>query len=634
MNASNIRDNLKDLEYDNRFVLCIYDGSHIINDFVQVVLKAVSDEPDYVCQQRYSFDANSLDGYYYVKADMFTENICHNYNCNYDYLSLEEQAKELDDYLPGKLILVNPYYYYNENRDIFFKNGTVVDVLEDLYEGDFICIPKIPNQKTFDSLLECKEIPLPDVSRRLLGVPRYLYFDSAIYAVSNLKASDVNDTYWKIDKIEDIGKCKINYEDGVKEGSIIPTDKYDINFLYVDQSAILEAEKANKSEETVPVIQQAPKPEANKFEDSEIGKILQKFYNFTKSNNLCYSKDDIFNFYTCACSSQLIILAGMSGTGKTKLALKFAEYFNMTEDNNKLLFVPVSPSFNEPADVLGYLNPTTGIYSSSETRLVEFLKHAEEHENEMHMVVFDEMNLAQIEFWFAPFISILEKDLGDRKLHLYSKSQVCKNKDQYPDTIEIKNNIIFVGTINIDETTKNISDRLLDRSFIINLKKETFANYKSQQSANLGNEIQVYDNDFMSLMPAKDDLQKDYISDYSLDELEFFDAVNDELNAIDPQKGISFRCVKNIALYLRYRPEEMEKNKAFDFAFKQTVMKKINGTIESIGEFIGDTLDENGNSNGRLTELFNAYSNISDFSECRNEVRNKVLELKKYGYAR
>ena len=183
---------------------------------------------------------------------------------------------------------------------------------------------------------------------------------------------------------------------------------------------------------------------------------------------------------------------------------------------------------------------------------MEFLKHAEENPNEMHLVIFDEMNLAQIEYWFAPFISILEKDLGERKLQLYSKSQRCINEEKYPSTIEIKNNIIFVGTINLDETTKNISDRLLDRSFIINLKKESFVNYKTQQSGRQQkNELKIFDEDFKIFMPEDSSYDEDYISNFNKQELEFFDRIHSELNKVDSQKGVSFRCVKNIALYLK-----------------------------------------------------------------------------------
>ena len=632
MNIQNVRYDLKDLVDRNRCILCVYDDAFQKNDFVQVVLRSISDEPAYIEKNDSVFDIYSQENFYYVKADYFDHYIREDRGVkDFKLLPFETQIRELDEYLKDKIIVVNPFYFYNENRNVFFKNGSVFDVCNECAEGEFFCIPKIPNDSAYDSFLSCKEFPLPDVPEYLMGVPRYLFFKDQIYSVNHLISSEQNDSYWKVEDINDIVKCRINCDEAYDEGALIIYDN--VNFIYVNKRYLLSCETKSIDHDEEP-IQKSQAVEDTRFEDSETGKVLQRFYNFTKFNNLCYSKDDIYNFYTCACSSQLIILAGMSGTGKTKLALKFAEFFNMTEDNEKLLFVPVSPSFTEPSDVLGYLNPSTGIYTSSETRLVEFLKHAQEHEEQMHMVIFDEMNLAQIEFWFAPFISLLEKESGDRKLHLYSQNQKCVNSKQYPCELQLKDNIIFVGTINLDETAKNISDRLLDRAFIINLKKESFANYKVQQSVS-GTRNEEHDGlEFKEYILKKGELEKDYISDYSLEELQFFDAVNDELNDIDPQKGVSFRSVRNIALYLRYKPEELDKNKAFDYAFKQTVMKKINGTVESIGEFIGDDLDENGEANGKLSRIFDKYHEISDFKECRTEIKNKVQELKKYGYTR
>ena len=80
------------------------------------------------------------------------------------------------------------------------------------------------------------------------------------------------------------------------------------------------------------------------------------------------------------------------------------------EVNHTLLFMPVSPSFIEPDDVLGYLNPNNGLYIPADTGLVDFLINAQNNSDKMYMVIFDEMNLSQIEYWFSPFISVLEKD--------------------------------------------------------------------------------------------------------------------------------------------------------------------------------------------------------------------------------
>ena len=631
MKFQDIQYDINRLESAKRYLLCIYDDAFEKKDFVQVVLKSISDEPDFIEKNEIYFDTYSQDNFYYVKAEAFSKYIAEDaYISGFNYLSFDKQIDELESYLEGKIIVIDPYYFCNEDRQVFYKTGQVVDVIDECSFGEYFCIPKIMNDNAYNNFLENKEFSLPHVSESMLGIPRYLAYGEEIFSVETLHAIKDNTSYWKLENINSVKKCKLNYEEGIDKGAIIDCNR--TNFLFVNKDFLLTSEKTSLPEHCESI--KVKDVEESKNEYSEVGKTLQKFYNFTKSHNLCYSIDDIYNFYTCACSSQLIILAGMSGTGKTKLALEFAEFFNMRESNDKLLFVPISPSFTEPADVLGYLNSNTGIYTSSETRLVEFLKHAEEHEEEMHMVIFDEMNLAQIEFWFAPFISLLEKNLGDRKLHLYSESQRCINDNKYPFEIELKNNIIFVGTINLDETTKNISDRLLDRAFIINLKKESFANYKAQQVANSLVDNNPSCGDFKKFVPEKGDLEKDYILDYSLEELQFFDAVNDALNDIDSQKGVSFRSVKNIALYLRYKPKELDKNKAFDYAFKQTVMKKINGTVESIGEFIGYDLNKNGESNGKLTQLFDEFHNVSDFKECRLEIKNKVQELKKYGYAR
>lgn len=633
MEIQTIKDNLKELELKKRYLICKYHDAYEINDFIQVVLSIICDEPEYVESNKLNFDFNSRENVAYVKAESFTDFVRKDCDELLYLKPLSEQIDFLETYLEDKLIIVNPYYYFKSDGEKFYKNGTVKEVIpsDDKIDFEYFCIPKIPNQNSFESFKNYEEFPLPLVSRELIGKPFYLFYDQKVYK-TEIDASSSNDTYWKAND-NTIKELNIDYNFAIIKNQIIDCDN---GFVFVDRNLIFASKvvDSNISESNSELIQNKEIDEI-KYESSKAGKAMQDFFEFTKENNLCYSLNDIYNFYTCVCASQLIILAGMSGTGKTKLPLKFAKYFNMTEDNKKLLFIPVSPSFTEPSDILGFLNPNNGLYTSSETGLVEFLKHAEENPNEMHLVIFDEMNLAQIEYWFAPFISILEKDLGERKLQLYSKSQRCINEEKYPSTIEIKNNIIFVGTINLDETTKNISDRLLDRSFIINLKKESFVNYKTQQSGRQQkNELKIFDEDFKIFMPEDSSYDEDYISNFNKQELELFDRIHSELNKVDSQKGVSFRCVKNIALYLKNKPEELDKNRAFDYAFKQTVMKKINGSVESIGDFIGNTIDNNTVIDGILIKLFDEYSEISDFTECRNEVRNKVLELKKYGYAR
>ncbi|MGB4985692.1 MAG: hypothetical protein WBO70_07965, partial [Erysipelotrichaceae bacterium] len=564
MEIKRLIDDIKEFSLTKRRLVCKYHSGYVVNDFAQIVLELISDEPRIILENNTHFDYNSQSNHYFVKAENFEGFLDEDESKILSNYSLDDQIVVIEKYLQNKLIIVQPYYYFNNEREIFFKNGTVSDVVQVSSDCFYFCVPII-DMKTYDIFKNKKEFPLPLNSQRLVGTPEYLCYEKDIYSVE-LVGSSSNDTYWKANVIT---KLDIDYDQSFQDGDIIENGT---NFLFLSQNAIKTALESIKKKSISDIsFNDLEVTDSSKYEDSEIGRELENFFNFIKSNNLCYSLNDIYNFYTCVCSSQLIILAGISGTGKTKLPLKFAEYFNMSEENKNLLFLPISPSFNDPSDLLGYYNPNSKEYVPAETRFVDFLIHAQNNKEKMHLVVFDEMNLSQIEFWFAPFISLLEKDFGDRNLYLYNDSQDCNNKDQYPSVIEISNNIIFVGTINLDETTKNISDRLLDRSYIINLKKETFVNYQSQQSLKKSENIDKSSCDFFNYMPENDDYSIDYISNYTLQELQFFDLFHEKLNQIDSQKGVSFRSVRNIALYLHNKPEELDYGKAFDFAFKQTV---------------------------------------------------------------
>ena len=630
MTIQAMKDNLELVK--NKYLLCRFMDAFRNYDFTQVCLEIISEEADIVLKQQPYFDTNSQGNFCYVKFDNFKEFIQSSYeDVDYlnEYMTAEEEEEFISDFLENKLILIKPYFYYNQSRNVFFKNGTVVDIFDcdERKNCSYFTIPTLPTPDSFKSLIKNKEFALTSVPKSLMGIPNYLYYDRKIYMV-DIDTIKANENFWKTVLDNSVRVLDIDYEGLVNSQDLIIGDDYklDMDFIFVRKDSII----GSLLKEIATDFEEESKPEES-YDSTGSDKIINDFYSYTKNQNLCYTKNDINNFYTCVTSGQLVILAGMSGTGKTRLPLKFAEYFNMSEENNSLLFLPVSPSFVEPADILGFLNPNTNTYVASETRLVEFLIDAEKNPNKMHMVILDEMNLAQIEFWFAPFISLLEKDITDRKLHLYSSKQECKNKKNYPPCINIGRNVIFIGTINLDETTKDISDRLIDRSYIINLKKESFMNYQAQQ-ASKNIEVKTYDGDILDLIPTYE-ANYNYIVDFDIRELEFFDKVHALLNDLDSQKGISFRSVKNISVYLKNKPKEFDKGLAFDYAFKQTVMKKINGSVDAIGDLLG-YLDDNKNPVGELTQIFDEYNDISDFNECRTEVKNKILELKKYGYAR
>lgn len=611
------------------------------NNFIQVVLESICDKSKLIRKVEFEqniFDAHSNEEFYYVKSDFFKDFIERDLNINIDEINMDEKERVLNEYLSdNRIIILKPYYFYNENRDVFFKNGTIADIFKAKTKiPDLYCtIPVIRNENVYEAMSKKESFPLSGVREEFYDAPDFLFYqgNKTVLSIAT-KAVENSDCFWQVTDNE-YKEIHIDYEKMKEDNTLIECENG--NFVFIDENYILNSEDWISKSFDNQLVDEDTSSKNDSYSYSEKDKDLLNFYEYTKNSRLSYTKEDIYNFYTCICSSQLLILAGMSGTGKTRLPLKFAEYFNMNEENGNLLFLPISPSYTEPSDVLGYLNPNTGIYCSAETRLVEFLKHAEDNSANMHMVIFDEMNLSQIEFWFAPFISILEKEVQDRYIQLYSENQRCINSEKYPSKIKINNNIIFIGTINIDETTKSLSDRLLDRSYVINLKKKSFVSYYTEQS-NLPNDIVKLEKskkDFKELMPSDDILQSGYITKFSVKELEFFDKIHAKFSELDSQMGISFRSVKNIAIYLVNKPDDFEKEKAFDYAFKQTILKKLNGAVESIGPLLG--ISENGfvdESEGTLQKILDEYAEISDFKESRIEINNKIKELIKYGYAR
>lgn len=369
---------------------------------------------------------------------------------------------------------------------------------------------------------------------------------------------------------------------------------------------------------------------------------LNRFKELTLDKGLYYSFDDLVNFHISLKTSPLTILAGMTGTGKTQIAKCYAELLGLSHNEGNLLFLPISPSFTEPQDVLGYLNTTTGLYTPAETGLVDIIVKAVENEDDMFMVIFDEMNLSQIEHWFAPFLSLLELPHTERYLSLYGKGQVCHNSIKYPSSIKIPDNILFVGTVNLDETVKDFSDRVLDRTNIITLEKIKFIDFyysNSIQNATMYSEginthAKISSSTFYSWIRESNGL-----SDLIKDEVLFLDIINELLLSEDNQKGISFRMIDKMSSYLNNIPETIDGNQvitrkdAFDLLIKQRLLTKLRGSERQLSGII-EPYNLSSNNNSPLYKLFDSTEAkyISDFKLVKLAIKNKEKELSKYGY--
>ncbi len=210
--------------------------------------------------------------------------------------------------------------------------------------------------------------------------------------------------------------------------------------------------------------------------DLTLKSLCEKFRNYNADVlKLYYSEEDIRKFIASLGTSKIMILQGMSGTGKTSIAVAFGKFIN-----NVSTVVPVQPMWKEKSDLLGYYNEFTGKFN--ETTILKKLYEAN-FSDKMFVIILDEMNIARVEYYFSEFLSLLElPPNSERKLAIASNGAEGDPKKMSHGRIILPNNVWFLGTANNDDSTFAISDKVYDRAMVMNLNKRA-AHFVSGQDS-------------------------------------------------------------------------------------------------------------------------------------------------------
>ena len=208
----------------------------------------------------------------------------------------------------------------------------------------------------------------------------------------------------------------------------------------------------------------------NPEDEVDLTEIIDRFINFSCSRlKLYYKKETIRLFFAGLATSKVMILEGVSGTGKTSLPYAMSKFFK-----NNASIVSVQPSWRDRAELLGYLNEFTKRFNET-----DFLKALYEtlYRSDINLIVLDEMNLARIEYYFAEFLSIMEMpDYSEWKIDLVPDVWDTDPKLLINGKLNIPQNVWFIGTANKDDSTFTITDKVYDRAISIdfNAKGESF----------------------------------------------------------------------------------------------------------------------------------------------------------------
>ena len=191
--------------------------------------------------------------------------------------------------------------------------------------------------------------------------------------------------------------------------------------------------------------------------------ICDRFRKFAASQLKLYYDIDMMRYFLASMgTSRIIILQGISGTGKTSLPYAFGKF--VQKDTT---VVSVQPSWRERTELYGYFNEFTKRYAET-----EFLQAIYEcnYFRDPHIVILDEMNIARVEYYFAEMLSILEMPLQEEwKVDIVTA--VWDNDPCLIDggKVQIRNNVWIVGTINNDDSTFAVADKVYDRAIPIDL---------------------------------------------------------------------------------------------------------------------------------------------------------------------
>lgn len=309
------------------------------------------------------------------------------------------------------------------------------------------------------------------------------------------------------------------------------------------------------------------------------------------------SPAELANFFLAITVSPLVILSGISGTGKSLLPRKFAKF-----TNSNFQAIPVQPQWSDNSDLFGYV-PSLASGSFVKGKIIDSILEAKRNPSVLTIALLDEMNLAPVEHYFSDFLSVAES--RQRKGARIGSDHLPIDLPVAPESafismcdslrgMELPSNLRIVGTANMDETTHTFSPKVLDRAFTIEFDDPdltAFATYRGSaiRSIDILAQATIDEANPINIMEAQDASQQLF---------EHVAAWLDEIQCILSPAGIKFgyRTRDAILLYLHFwrrfeLSEVLVGSAALDLCILQKVLPKISGSGEALESALRRLLD-------------------------------------------
>ena len=318
-------------------------------------------------------------------------------------------------------------------------------------------------------------------------------------------------------------------------------------------------------------------------EELTIKNTIMQINNYIASKGFTYEQGLIENFYLSLKSKPFVILAGTSGTGKTRLVKLFAEAVGATPENGRYKMVSVRPDWSDSSDLFGHVDLNGNFVPGA---IIDFVKKAELDGSYPYFLCLDEMNLARVEYYLSDILSVIEtRDFKDGRI----QSSPLVDRTYYGadtaaagryGTVLLPENLYIIGTVNMDETTFPFSRKVLDRantiefSFVDLMPNFETVTLNSPQALNLHNTF--LKTEFLLLSQCSEESES--VSGYCL-ELQKINKILQQANA-----HVGYRVRDEIIFYLLNNKKYglFSEEQDIDNELMQKILPRIQGSSLSV----------------------------------------------------
>lgn len=327
-------------------------------------------------------------------------------------------------------------------------------------------------------------------------------------------------------------------------------------------------------------------------------KIISRIKKYIESKGFTYSDSLIENFYLSLKSKPFVILAGISGTGKTRLVKLFAEAIGATSaesgGNGRYKLVSVRPDWSDSSDLFGHTNLKGEFVPGA---IIDFVKTAGEHPERPYFLCLDEMNLARVEYYLSDFLSVVEtrRWMGDRIV----TDQIILDKaaEKEYGRLILPENLYIIGTVNMDETTFPFSRKVLDRANTIEFSDMNLE-LEFEAESDIGTDLEGDSiegnaepvprrNSFLKAeyIVLKTDIKKEQ-QDLAVRVCRELQAINDVLQKVNAHVG--YRVRDEIVFYMLNNAESdlLEYKEALDNEIMQKILPRIQGSSTAVKDLL------------------------------------------------